>query len=155
MAATGRLPLARECYRQNQKSSFIAIFRFKAIQRYSKAFKAIQRFLAAIIFLCAHSKTSPATTALPPTEWSLDLLWHLEVAPKAFGVGAFAMAAVREDQSITAKAIQAYSRPPRGGYIVAVTQRWPSARIGHAWSRLVTPSRAWSHTFKKKNCLFL
>jgi hypothetical protein len=29
---------------QNQKSSFISIFPFKAIQRDSKAFKAIQRF---------------------------------------------------------------------------------------------------------------
>ena len=38
-------------------------------------------------------------TALIPG-WSLELLWCLDVAPKAFGVGTFARVAVRQDHSV-------------------------------------------------------
>jgi len=38
-------------------------------------------------------------TALIPG-WSLELLWCLDVAPKAFGVGTFARVAVRQDQPV-------------------------------------------------------
>jgi len=38
-----------------------------------------------------------ATTGMLHIRWSLDLLWCLDVAPKAFGVGAFAMVALRKE----------------------------------------------------------
>ncbi len=67
--------------RQNQKSSFIAIFRFKGIQSYSKQFKAIQGFLETFFYFYAPPRYD---NVLIPTEWSFDLLWCLEVGSWSF-----------------------------------------------------------------------
>jgi hypothetical protein len=68
------------------------LFPFKGIQSYSKQFKAIQGFLETFFYFYAplSKNLSRYDNVNSPIEWSLDLLWCLDVAPKAFGVGAFA-----------------------------------------------------------------
>jgi hypothetical protein len=79
----------REIFRLKSK---ILIHRDFSFQRNSKPFKAVQRYsklFTCIIFYfyAPISKIPFGQATLLPTGWSLDLLWSLDVAPKAFGVG--------------------------------------------------------------------
>jgi hypothetical protein len=81
--------------------SRILIHRDFSVQGHSKQFKAIQGFLETFFYFYAPvSKTPSRYDSIDPPGWSLELLWCLDVAPKAFGVGTFARVAVCQDHSV-------------------------------------------------------
>jgi len=112
--AAGRLPRPTGATRQNQKSSFIAIFRFKGIQSYSKQFKAIQGFLETFFYFYV-PPLRQRFTPLPNGASTFSGAWRL--APGAFAMGVFARFCANRCQAMPGYAN--LCQPPPSPYFLA------------------------------------